>query len=707
MKWLPKFLFITILLIVTHFTNAQKVVRKTDEKTKPPIVENKKDLEKKKEEKKPIEKKKEEKPTSFATLVLYANKGSAVSYTINDGEFKGKIKADGNTTKLPLKNGKEYKISLDDNQGTPISDTTIEVTESDEFKQFEFRFPEVDYAAIKNEIKQEKEAAAAILKEQKAEDIRLKKEAEDALSLLRIQALTETEAELILQIDKCKSIKDEMEQMMENILYGRKEYDIEISSLYSSFSSEKDKFKDIKKAYIDSSIAYNLRTQSSDFEKRIKTNEDNLKENVGAYIAGVDAGKRAASANAKIAFEKSRINDLKVIIPKDSMEIKTFEGLKPLFYALKIGSNISVFEYLIANGADVNYFKESYVATAPRIYKTILSEACVKGDMELIQLLINDSARFYTKVIPKTQREEHVKYFKKTLNFTEAVIAKLKEFNYDMDDGIEIKIKTIQQIIDSSLVFVPKGIFVMGCISEKTSTDCPGGTTAIPPITVLVDSFYMCKYEITQQQWNYIMEENPSYHVKENPAVNENCLDCPVENITYQDVQKFIQKVNAIAVSQSITNRKFRLPTEAEWEFAAKGGDSATQNYFAYAGSNNLDSVGWTSSNSGGKTHSVGKLMPNQLGIYDMTGNVSEWCSDWYDPAYYESVKSKGDSINININGPSTGVCKVMRGNNVRGGIRTSNIIMRELLYGGMKSYDYSSGFNGFRLVLEARKPEN
>jgi len=133
------------------------------------------------------------------------------------------------------------------------------------------------------------------------------------------------------------------------------------------------------------------------------------------------------------------------------------------------------------------------------------------------------------------------------------------------------------------------------------------------------------------------------------PALNNGGYDaCPVEGVSWADIQEFLKKLNAL------TGKTYRLPSEAEWEYAARGGEQGAKDGYVYSGGNLLDDVGWYDNNSGGKTHPVGGKKPNQLGIYDMSGNVWEWCADWYDD--YPS------SAQPNPTGLGTGSNRVNRG---------------------------------------------
>ena len=190
----------------------------------------------------------------------------------------------------------------------------------------------------------------------------------------------------------------------------------------------------------------------------------------------------------------------------------------------------------------------------------------------------------------------------------------------------------MEKEIHFEMVFVNGGTFQMG------STE--GESDEQPLHTVRVDDFYIGKYLVTQALWRAVMSENLNSFA--------GCDNCPVVRVSWEDVQAFIQKLN------EMKGKRFRLPTEAEWEYAARGGNKSLG--FKYAGSNNIDEVAWYWSNSGSKTHPVGQKKPNELGLYDMSGNVWEWCNDWYDPDYYKN--SPGN----NPKGPSSGSYRVLRG---------------------------------------------
>lgn len=157
--------------------------------------------------------------------------------------------------------------------------------------------------------------------------------------------------------------------------------------------------------------------------------------------------------------------------------------------------------------------------------------------------------------------------------------------------------RTIVKQIAQHMVYIQGGSMAMPCSSGKTS--------------IQVKSFYMSSIEVTQEQWEAIMGENPSYFVDSNQ---------PVENVSWSECNEFIKRLN------KLTGKKYRLPTIDEWTYAARGGQKSRD--YEYAGSHYLAEVAWYSDNSNGYPHQVGKLKSNELGLSDLCGNVAEWCSD-------------------------------------------------------------------------------
>ncbi len=187
------------------------------------------------------------------------------------------------------------------------------------------------------------------------------------------------------------------------------------------------------------------------------------------------------------------------------------------------------------------------------------------------------------------------------------------------------------------LVYVQGGTFLMGSDDPKSSD------REKPVHQVKLSDFYIGKYPVTQKQWQAVTGDNPSRFQGERR---------PVEQVSWKDTQEFLEKLNHVA------GKKFRLPTEAEWEFAARGG-IYSQGY-TYAGSDRLKQVGWYDDNSDKQTHEVGQLLANELSLHDMSGNIWEWCQDWFSDKHYEVCRQRG--IVENPQGPDSGADRVLRG---------------------------------------------
>ena len=221
---------------------------------------------------------------------------------------------------------------------------------------------------------------------------------------------------------------------------------------------------------------------------------------------------------------------------------------------------------------------------------------------------------------------------------------------------------------DDNMVYIEGGVYEMGC--TEGSTDCRNDE--LPTHKVSISGFYLSKYEVTQKEYLAVMGTNPSHF--------QECPDCPVESVCWYDAVAFCNRksiqeglspyytIDENAEDTNNTNsyddlkwlvtinpnaKGYRLPTEAEWEYAARGGNKGGAST-KYAGSNESNAVAWTKENSEKHPHAVGQKQANELGIYDMSGNISEWCWDWRD-----KYKKK---MQTNPMGPSKGAERAYRG---------------------------------------------
>jgi formylglycine-generating enzyme required for sulfatase activity len=240
--------------------------------------------------------------------------------------------------------------------------------------------------------------------------------------------------------------------------------------------------------------------------------------------------------------------------------------------------------------------------------------------------------------------------------------------NRIISDSVQIRITELSlDDILRDMVHVRGGTFTMGCTPEQEN-ECSSGE--IPAHQVTLNDFHIGRYPVTYVVWGRIMGWN-------NPP--RTSWNLPVENVSWDEVQTFITALN------NETGRNFRLPTEAEWEYAARGGDQSRRHM--YSGSNNLDDVGWYIGNSDSSTQPVGMKRANELGIHDMSGNVSEWVNDRYGPY-------GGDPLNNPI-GPTSGTSRVVRG----GSSVSPDAIARVSFRGGWEP-SRRHNFLGFRLAI-------
>jgi formylglycine-generating enzyme required for sulfatase activity len=199
-------------------------------------------------------------------------------------------------------------------------------------------------------------------------------------------------------------------------------------------------------------------------------------------------------------------------------------------------------------------------------------------------------------------------------------------FNFPVQEDIVEK--------DIELIFIPPGEFTMGTPDNESGRQKDEG----PVHKVTIKSpFYIGKFEVTQAQYESIMGTNPSKFKGD---------DLPVDSITWGEAIEFCRKMS------ELTGHKYRLPTEAEWEYACRASTKTT----FFWGNDFDESYGWYRKNSGGTSHPVGEKSPNAWGLYDMCGNIEEWCVDWYKKSY------KNKEHEIDPQGPSSGTLRVRRG---------------------------------------------
>lgn len=642
MKFLLRIMLLVVLASSAHWASGQ--IRKTVQKTEP------------KPQPKKVKKVYKEADTSatatpvadntFTYLIIKANRGSAIKVTINDEE-QGKIRA-GGTKRYPLQNGEELNVVLDDEQGHDHQQYIV-VSEADAKKNIVVAFPEIDYAAIE---KAARDSMNAVIREE------------------RLAALAVIETQIKEMSEGLVTTKESIHNLVESVKTGMHEFDEEVTATYDRYLAERGNYLSKKKEYLDLAASYNLRSHGAEFLKEVQTAEESLVDRYGEYVRNVSQGKAPASNSLEIAVKNSRVSDLKFFVTDESINEKLYDGEKILVYAIRNSADSNLIAHLIGKGAQVNNFSKR-LPDNNNIFATPLILACVVGNDGAVKALSSGGAGFYPEASFNKDRRNQLTFVKELLASKPELIESLVNKGYDMDAGTA-ELKAVIAEITANMVAVEGGDFMMGC--GIGVPDCVDAEK--PADTVTVSSFSISKYEITKKQWKAVMEEDAE------PATLANCNDCPVSSVTFDMVQAFIKKLN------EYSGMNFRLPSEAEWEYAAKGGQSAADG-FKFSGSNTIHEVAWYRGNSPGSVSPVGRKSPNQLGLFDMSGNVNEWCEDWFLEGYYKF------RVGTTSAGPESGSKKVVRGGSIGQSDWSARITQRS----GFPTYFVSNEI-GFRLAL-------
>ncbi len=273
-----------------------------------------------------------------------------------------------------------------------------------------------------------------------------------------------------------------------------------------------------------------------------------------------------------------------------------------------------------------------------------------------------------------------------------AFAANAQTYDVHMKNGVVVKYSsfevdyigfTASSIPEGSKEFTVNGVSfkmvnVAGGTFQMGSTD--GDSDEQPVHNVTLSDYYIGETEVTQALWYAVMGQKPTSDGSQWSSTNGLGDNYPAYFVSWDDCQEFITKLNAL------TGKTFRLPTEAEWEYAARGGNKS-QGY-TYSGSNTIGDVAWYTDNSNSMAHPVGTKSPNELGLYDMSGNVWEWCYDWYD--------SYSSDAQTNPTGPASGSSRVNRGGSWYYSAGYCRVAYRNCL-----TPDFRYHYNGLRLALQ------
>lgn len=270
----------------------------------------------------------------------------------------------------------------------------------------------------------------------------------------------------------------------------------------------------------------------------------------------------------------------------------------------------------------------------------------------------------------QTNKDGYLDYTKESIQLVAGQTMQLDiemEKPYDPDYKADVDYTVTTFGLNMDMVYVQGGEFEMGATEEQGVWDWD--TVSKPVRKIKLNGYHIGKYEVTQAQWMAVMWTDPSSFKGDN---------LPVERVSWEDAQEFCRRLS------KKTGKKYMLPTEAQWEYAARGGDKSQ--HYKYAGSNDFNEVAWYW-DDGAHTHEVGMKKANELGVYDMSGNVVEWCSDWY--GWYDENDTEDPQ------GPVSGSDRVNRGGGWICQGKSDRLSARTA-----DAPDYSSGFLGFRVVV-------
>jgi formylglycine-generating enzyme required for sulfatase activity len=281
-------------------------------------------------------------------------------------------------------------------------------------------------------------------------------------------------------------------------------------------------------------------------------------------------------------------------------------------------------------GDTVNF--TARVMSAAQACQTLISDTVFNQYVGVAakSMQVENKGNTYTILFSKPIK--HLAKHERELTVYEMLLDHPEPFIYSPENVAHAKPAIEHKEFEPEMITVNGGKFLMG--------NKEGNKSEKPVHEVELTGFQIAKYPVTQREWRAVMGNNPSK--------NKDKDNHPVERVSWEDAQEYVKKLN------ELTGRHYRLPTEAEWEYAARGGEKSMG--YKFAGSNELKNVAWESENAKGSTQPVGQKKPNELGIYDMCGNVWEWCYDWFDEKYYSKSPAQDPQ------GPDTGDNKVIRG---------------------------------------------